>query len=59
MSREVVIFSAFKKDLKKLKGKDAGKLKQLIGYWPMSFPYLPDIGTTRLQDSGKGTGTHM
>ena len=30
MSREIVISTAFKKDMKKLKGKDTGKLKELI-----------------------------
>ena len=30
MSREIVISTAFKKDMKKLKGKDVGKLKELI-----------------------------
>ena len=38
MSREVVISSAFKKDLKKLRAKDTGRLKQLIGLLADEIP---------------------
>ena len=38
MSREVVISTAFKKDMKKLKGKDTGKLKELIGLLTDGLP---------------------
>ena len=38
MSREIVISTAFKKDMKKLKGKDTGKLKELIGLLTDGLP---------------------
>ena len=38
MSREVVVSTAFKKDLKKLRGKDTGRLKELIGLLADGLP---------------------
>ena len=38
MSREVVVSTAFKKDLKKLRGKDTGRLKELIGLLDDGLP---------------------
>ena len=38
MSRKVVVSTSFKKDLKKLKGKDAVRLKELIGLLADGLP---------------------
>ena len=42
MSKDIVVSSAFKKDLKKLKGKDTGKLKEIIGLLSDGIP-IPAI----------------
>ena len=54
MSREVVISSAFKKDLKKLRAKDTGRLKQLIGLLADEIPLPADYRDHALVGQWKG-----